>query len=114
MKDTPRDEKISSVRRDDYEEGHQAARYLIGLGHEALVTIEEGSVGGFGSHVAQLLAEEGAFDEGLKFRSMVLPDWFIDQGSPAEMYEEAGLQAADIEARALEALGIAQIAGKRA
>lgn len=82
--------------------------------HEALITIEEGAVGGFGSHVAQLLAEEGAFDEGLKFRSMVLPDWFIDQGSPAEMYEEAGLQAKDIEAKALEALGILQIADKRA
>ena len=50
--------------------------------HEALITIEEGAVGGFGSHVAQLLAEEGVFDAGLKYRSMVLPDTFIDQASP--------------------------------
>ena len=50
--------------------------------HEALITIEEGAIGGFGSHVAQLLAEEGVFDRGLKFRSMVLPDVFIDQASP--------------------------------
>ena len=77
--------------------------------HEALVTIEEGAVGGFGSHVAQLLAEEGVFDTGLKFRSMVLPDTFIDQASPAEMYRMAGLSAADIEARVLDALGVARV-----
>ncbi|MBU2981104.1 1-deoxy-D-xylulose-5-phosphate synthase [Lentibacter algarum] len=82
--------------------------------HEVLITLEEGAVGGFGSHVAQLLADEGAFDAGLKFRSMVLPDWFIDQGSPAEMYEEAGLQAEDIVAKVLGVLGVAQIADKRA
>ena len=58
--------------------------------HEGLVTIEEGSVGGFGSHVAQLLAEEGVFDRGLKFRSMVLPDRFIQQDTPERMYAEAG------------------------
>ena len=50
--------------------------------HEALITIEEGAIGGFGSHVAQLLAEEGIFDTGLKYRSMVLPDTFIDHASP--------------------------------
>ncbi|MGY6632729.1 MAG: 1-deoxy-D-xylulose-5-phosphate synthase [Alkalilacustris sp.] len=74
---------------------------ILGLaaGHDALVTIEEGAVGGFGSHVAQLLAEEGVFDTGLKFRSMTLPDSFIDQASPDEMYAEARLTAADIEAR---------------
>ena len=61
--------------------------------HEALITVEEGAIGGFGSHVAQLLAEEGVFDRGLKFRSMVLPDIFIDQASPADMYAVAGLNA---------------------
>ena len=81
--------------------------------HEALITIEEGSVGGFGSHVAQLLAEEGVFDGGLKFRSMVLPDVFIDHGTPAEMYAEAGLTAADIEAKVLSVLG-AEVLDRRA
>jgi 1-deoxy-D-xylulose-5-phosphate synthase len=81
--------------------------------HEALITIEEGAVGGFGSHVAQLLAEEGVFDTGLRFRSMVLPDIFIDQASPADMYRVAGMNAADIEAKVLGALGVA-VVGKRA
>ena len=82
--------------------------------HEALITIEEGAVGGFGSHVAQLLAEEGVFDHGLKFRSMVLPDTFIDQASPADMYTEAAMNASDIEAKVLAVLGIAQIGEARA
>ncbi|MCK0140043.1 1-deoxy-D-xylulose-5-phosphate synthase [Aliiroseovarius sp. F47248L] len=82
--------------------------------HEALITIEEGAIGGFGSHVAQLLADEGVFDAGLKFRSMVLPDTFIDHASPARMYEEAGLSAKHIEAKVLDVLGIAQIGEKRA
>ena len=77
--------------------------------HDVLITIEEGAVGGFGSHVAQLLSDEGAFDTGLKFRSMVLPDTFIDQSSPADMYATAGLNAADIEAKVLETLGIATL-----
>ena len=81
--------------------------------HEALITIEEGAVGGFGSHVAQLLADEGVFDHGLKFRSMVLPDIFIDQASPERMYEVAGMDAAHIEAKVLEVMGVAVI-GKRA
>ena len=81
--------------------------------HEALITIEEGAVGGFGSHVAQLLAEEGVFDRGLKFRSMVLPDIFIDQASPADMYAVAGLDANHIEARVLGVLGVESL-GKRA
>jgi len=81
--------------------------------HEALITIEEGAIGGFGSHVAQLLAEEGVFDTGLRFRSMVLPDTFIDQASPRAMYDVAALNAADIEARALDALGVTRL-GKRA
>ncbi|MFY9213026.1 MAG: 1-deoxy-D-xylulose-5-phosphate synthase [Aestuariivita sp.] len=82
--------------------------------HDALITIEEGAVGGFGSHVAQLLSDEGVFDHGLKFRSMVLPDIFIDQASPEDMYAVAGMNAADIEAKVLHVLGVAQIAGKRA
>jgi len=77
--------------------------------HEALITVEEGAVGGFGSHVAQLLAEEGVFDSGLKYRSMVLPDIFIDQASPADMYKVAGMNASDIEAKVLDTLGIARL-----
>ncbi len=82
--------------------------------HEALITIEEGAIGGFGSHVAQLLAEEGVFDRGLKFRAMVLPDTFIDQASPEDMYAVAGMNAAEIEAKVLEVLGVAMVAGLRA
>jgi 1-deoxy-D-xylulose-5-phosphate synthase len=74
--------------------------------HEVLLTIEEGAVGGFGSHVAQLLSDEGVFDRGLRFRSMCLPDTFIDQASPADMYRTAGLSAVDIENRVLDALGV--------
>jgi 1-deoxy-D-xylulose-5-phosphate synthase len=81
--------------------------------HEALITIEEGAVGGFGSHVAQLLAEEGVFDTGLKYRSMVLPDIFIDQASPADMYAVAGLNAKDIEAKVLITLGVADLTANR-
>ena len=82
--------------------------------HEALITIEEGAVGGFGSHVAQLLADEAVFDAGLKFRSMVLPDTFIDQSNPEDMYAMAGLNAADIEAKVLDVLGVAKLDSKRA
>ena len=77
--------------------------------HEALITIEEGAVGGFGSHVAQLLADEGVFDRGLKFRSMVLPDSFIDQASPEDMYATAAMNAEHIEAKVLDVLGVAQL-----
>ena len=82
--------------------------------HEALVTIEEGAVGGFGSHVAQLLSDEGVFDRGLRFRMMVLPDIFIDQASPDAMYRVAGLGAPQIEAKVLEALGVTELASRRA
>ena len=77
--------------------------------HEVLITIEEGAVGGFGSHVAQLLAEEAVFDSGLKFRSMVLPDTFIDHASPADMYREAKLSAQDIHQKVLKTLGVATL-----
>jgi 1-deoxy-D-xylulose-5-phosphate synthase len=63
----------------------------IATTHDAVITIEEGSIGGFGSHVAQLLSERGVFDKGLKFRSMTLPDVFIDQDSPEAMYKKAEL-----------------------
>ena len=77
--------------------------------HEVLITIEEGAIGGFGSHVAQLLAEEAVFDMGLKFRSMVLPDTFIDHASPADMYREAKLSAQDIHQKVLKTLGVATL-----
>jgi 1-deoxy-D-xylulose-5-phosphate synthase len=73
--------------------------------HEVLITIEEGSVGGFGSHVLELLAREGALDHGLKIRPMVLPDIFQDQDTPAKMYEQAGLDARGIVTTALSAFG---------
>nr|WP_252393672.1 1-deoxy-D-xylulose-5-phosphate synthase [Candidatus Rhodoblastus alkanivorans] len=73
--------------------------------HEALITIEEGSIGGFGSFVAQQLAEDGLFDRGLRFRAMVLPDAFIDQDKPDAMYARAGLDANGIVAKVFEALG---------
>ncbi|MEP3636846.1 MAG: 1-deoxy-D-xylulose-5-phosphate synthase [Paracoccaceae bacterium] len=82
--------------------------------HDALITIEEGAIGGFGSHVAQLLAEEGVFDNGLIYRSMVLPDIFIDQANPADMYAVAKLNAEDIETKVLNALGIADLSKARA
>jgi 1-deoxy-D-xylulose-5-phosphate synthase len=82
--------------------------------HEALVTVEEGAVGGFGSHVAQLLAEEGVFDTGLKYRSMVLPDTFIDQASPEAMYASAAMNAEHIKAKILDTLGIAKIGAQTA
>jgi 1-deoxy-D-xylulose-5-phosphate synthase len=73
--------------------------------HEVLITIEEGSIGGFGSHVLQTLAEHGVLDSGLKVRPMALPDVFIDQDSPAAMYAKAGLDTKGIVAKAFEALG---------
>jgi 1-deoxy-D-xylulose-5-phosphate synthase len=73
--------------------------------HELLVTIEEGSVGGFASHVLEFLAREGALDRGLKVRPMVLSDTFIDQDSPASMYARAGLDRKGIVATVLAALG---------
>jgi 1-deoxy-D-xylulose-5-phosphate synthase len=69
----------------------------LAVDHEVLITVEEGSIGGFGSHVQQFVLEAGLLDRGrLRLRSMILPDRFIDHGSPAGMYEEAGLSAAQI------------------
>jgi 1-deoxy-D-xylulose-5-phosphate synthase len=73
--------------------------------HDVLITIEEGAIGGFGAQVLHVLAEAGALDKGLKIRSMVLPDAFIDQDSPAAMYAKAGLDAKGIVKRVFEALG---------
>ena len=81
----------------------------LAAGHDALITLEEGAVGGFGSHVAQLLADEGVFDRGLAFRSMVLPDRFIDHDAPYAMYDDSALNAAHIEAKVLEVLKIGQL-----
>ena len=64
--------------------------------HDAVVTIEEGSIGGFGSHVSKLLSDRGFFDKGLKFRSMILPDKFLDQDTPDKMYKIAGLDCDSI------------------
>ncbi len=72
--------------------------------HQMMITIEEGSIGGFGSHVAHLLAEKGIFDEGLKFRSLMLPDIFIDQDTPEKMYDVAGLNAKQITEKILDIL----------
>jgi 1-deoxy-D-xylulose-5-phosphate synthase len=79
--------------------------------HEVMITIEEGSIGGFGAYVMQTLADAGAFDRGIRFRSMVLPDSFIDHDSPNAMYAMAGLDAKGIVAKVFEALGKTAVAG---
>jgi 1-deoxy-D-xylulose-5-phosphate synthase len=77
----------------------------LATNHEVLITIEEGSVGGFGSFVMHALAEDGLLDRGLKIRSMVLPDIFMDQDKPDLLYAKAGLDAKSIVAKVLETLG---------
>jgi|TARA_X000001036_G_scaffold432477_2_gene468457 1-deoxy-D-xylulose-5-phosphate synthase len=72
--------------------------------HEVMITVEEGSIGGFGSHVKNLLSEKGIFDNGLKFRSMTLPDIFIEQDNPKKMYDVAGLNASQISKKILDIL----------
>ncbi len=74
--------------------------------HEALICVEQGACGGFGAHVLEWLARDGAFDRGAKVRTMTLPDRFIDQATPDEMYEDAGLTAEDITGTVLETLGV--------
>src|SRR6185312_2181249 len=74
--------------------------------HELLITVQEAAIGGFGAHVMQLLAEQGAMERpGFKVRSMVLPDLFIDQDSPAAMYAKAGLDANSIVAKVFDVFG---------
>jgi len=78
--------------------------WQIATDHEALITIEEGSIGGFGSHVSNFLSEKNLLDKGLKFRSMILPDKFIDQDKPELMYKIAGLDAQSINDKVLDLL----------
>jgi 1-deoxy-D-xylulose-5-phosphate synthase len=73
--------------------------------HEVLITVEEGAIGGFAAQVYQTLSDHGALDRGLKIRSMILPDIFIDQDSPAAMYAKAGLDTKGIVKKVFEALG---------
>ena len=77
----------------------------LATGHEVLITVEEGSVGGFASHVLQFLAHEGLLENGLKVRPLVLPDRFVDQAKPEKMYAEAGLDSAGIVQAVFAALG---------
>ena len=72
--------------------------------HEAIITIEEGSIGGFGSHVVNFLSKKGLMDANLKFRSMTLPDIFIDQDTPDNMYKIANLDSGSIEEKVLDVL----------
>ena len=81
--------------------------------HEVLISIEEGSIGGFGSHVMQFLSDRGIFDKGLKFRSIILPDIFIDQDTPERMYEKAGLDSLSIANKIEETLNSNIILAKK-
>jgi 1-deoxy-D-xylulose-5-phosphate synthase len=78
--------------------------WQIATDHEALITIEEGSIGGFGSHISNFLSEKNLLDKGLKFRSMILPNRFIDQDKPDLMYKAAGLDFQSIEEKVLDLL----------
>ena len=78
--------------------------WQVATNHEVLITLEEGSIGGFGSHVNHFLNEKNLLDNNIKFRSMILPDKFLDQDKPEEMYKEAGLDAKSIELKVLETL----------
>ncbi len=78
--------------------------WQVATNHEVLITLEEGSIGGFGAHVNHFLNEKNLLDNNIKFRSMILPDKFLDQDKPEEMYKEAGLDSKSIEAKVLETL----------
>ena len=82
--------------------------------HEVLITVEEGAIGGFGSHVVQYAAERGLLDNGLKFRSMFLPDIFIDQASQSDMYNVAEMNSEHIVSKVLDTLGLSKINTKLA
>jgi 1-deoxy-D-xylulose-5-phosphate synthase len=86
----------------------------LATNHEVLITVEEGAIGGFGSHVLQFLAEQGLLSRGLHVRSKVLPDVFIEHGKPEAMYEAAGLNASGIVEAVFNALGRADVIGERA
>ncbi len=78
--------------------------WQLATNHESIITIEEGSIGGFGSHVAKFLFDKNLLDKGLKFRSMILPDRFIDQDKPDLMYKMAGLDSNSIESKVMNLL----------
>ena len=81
--------------------------------HSALISIEEGAIGGFGSHVSNLLSESGLLDGKLKFRSMFMCDKFIDQGKPENMYKEAGLGVQDIVDKVMSLMGVSVVKFKK-
>ncbi|MDR3373648.1 MAG: transketolase C-terminal domain-containing protein, partial [Ancalomicrobiaceae bacterium] len=81
--------------------------------HEVLITVEEGSIGGFGSHVLQALAEDGFLDKGLKVRTITLPDQFLDHDSPEALYQAVGLDARGIVAKVFEVLERVPLRSKR-
>ena len=78
--------------------------WQLATDHEAIIAIEEGSIGGFGSHVSQFLSDKNLLDNNLKFRSMILPDKFIDHNKPEIMYKEAGLDAEAIVSKVFDTL----------
>ena len=78
--------------------------WQLATNHEAIITIEEGSIGGFGSHVADFLSKKGLLENNLKFRSLTLPDFFIDQDTPDNMYKKANLDSISIEHKILDLL----------
>ena len=78
--------------------------WQLATNHEAIMTIEEGSIGGFGSHVADFLSKKGLLENNLKFRSLTLPDFFIDQDTPDNMYKKANLDSISIEHKILDLL----------
>ena len=81
--------------------------------HSALISIEEGAIGGFGSHVSNLLSESGHLDGKLKFRSMFMNDKFIDQGKPENMYKEAGLGVQDVVDKVMSLMGVSVVKFKK-
>ncbi len=81
----------------------------LAASHDVVITIEEGSIGGFGSQVQQLLSDDGAFDAGLKFRSMIFPDYYVDHDKPERQMARIGLDAKGIVAKAMSALGREQV-----
>ena len=78
--------------------------WQVATNHETLITLEEGSIGGFGAHINHFLNEKNLLDNNLKFRSMILPDIFIDQDTPEKMYEKAGLDSLSIANKIQETL----------
>ena len=78
--------------------------WQIANNHESIITIEEGSIGGFGSHVSNFLSKKNLLDNNLKFRSMIFPDKFIEHDKPEKMYNVAGLNSASIEQKILDTI----------